>query len=81
MSKADDVRVMREMSEARSLLAEFGARLSGYDPGVTAFFEDRSIRGLGYWGEPLSFDRVEWEWLRPLLTELRDLRAKTKATP
>jgi len=73
-----------EMKAAYELLAEFGAQLHGFDPGVTAFIGERpqmivSGQGRGAWGENLSFTREEWKWLRPLLEELRDLRGKAQA--
>lgn len=83
-------RLVAEMQEASALLALFGLRLHGFDPGITAYFEptpDTSrldsglagglmmgISGRGYWGEPIAFSRIEWRWLKPLLEELRDRR-------
>jgi hypothetical protein len=50
----------------QDLLLEFGLRLAGFDPGVLA----RGIKdGMSY-----NFDRHEWEWLEPLLAELRRRR-------
>lgn len=73
-----------DMKAAYELLAEFGAQLHGFDPGVTAFLGERrrmrvSGQGRGAWGENLSFTAEEWKWLRPLLEELRDLRGKPQA--
>ena len=67
------------MKFIRELLSEFGAKLSGYDPGVTAYL-DGKCRGDGYFGEHLSFDSKEWAWLEPLLVELRE-RRKACAAP
>lgn len=67
----------------RDLLAEFGAQLHGWDPGVTAYLKETDrIRGqgAGAFGEQLSFSRAEWTWLRPLLAELRELRKGGNAT-
>lgn len=73
--------VGKRMDEIDALLREFGATLSGYDPGVTARFleEAKNPRALGYdgsgaFGEPLSFSRAAWAWLEPLLVELREAR-------
>ena len=84
----EERRVLESIMERRKteveLLAEFGAQIYGIDPGVTAYFPDKPcgrILGLGQgaFGEPLSFSRVEWKWLRPLLEELSAFRAKAKA--
>jgi hypothetical protein len=78
---ARDKHVIKEMTEIRDLLAEFGLALSGYDPGITAMFKDRpSPVGDGWGGEPITLDREEWRWLRPLLEELRS-RRKTSEVP
>lgn len=76
---AEDKRILARMKEERELLTEFGAKLHGSDPGVTAYFADVSFgrvlgTGGGYFGEPLNFSAAEWKWLRPLLEELRDFR-------
>ncbi len=68
----------------RELLDEFGARLSGFDPGVSANIKGKDFRcvgapGAGYWGEHLSFNAIQWEWLEPLLLELRAYREKGKS--
>lgn len=68
-------RIVKEMDEARDLLGEFGLILHGYQPGVTAFLKSNPLaRGDGYGGEPISFNFSEWEWLKPILEELRDRR-------
>jgi hypothetical protein len=79
----EDKRILKRMKEERELLAGFGAKLHGSDPGVTAYFADVSFghvlgTGNGYFGEQLNFSAAEWKWLRPLLEELRDFRNKTK---
>jgi len=67
--------LLNRMDELRSLLKEFGAVLSGFDPGISACLPGQ--KGNGYWGETLNFNGVEWTWLEPLLIELRNYR-KTK---
>jgi hypothetical protein len=46
------------MDELRDLLSRFGLQLHGYDPGVSA--RDRE-------GNYLHFEKMEWEWLEPIL--------------
>lgn len=76
---AEDKALLARMKDLRELLAEFGLRLSGYDPGVTALINDKpGLRGDGWGGEPITFDSVEWKWLEPLLVELRQLRASRR---
>lgn len=75
-----DLRI-EHRNAAQSLLAEFGAQLHGFDPGVTAYLESTHYRnvtgqGRGSFGENLSFTIEEWKWLRPLLEELREHRRK-----
>lgn len=70
-----DPAVARQILCDRDLLAEFGLVLHGAGPGVTASLADRPlVRGRGCFGEAVSFDHIEWTWLRPLLEELRTLR-------
>lgn len=77
---AHEKRIVAEMSETRELLSGFGLRLHGYDPGITAYLEsDPSTIGGGYFREPISLDYIEWEWLKPLLVELRDCRVSREA--
>ena len=76
MSTVEEKKLIAEADFLRSLLAEFDAGLSGWDPGVTAHWKGK--RGHGYWGESLSFSHVEWEFLKPLLIELRLLRKLQK---
>ena len=77
ISEADKALVER-MTGIRELLAEFEAQLSGFDPGVSALVKGREpgFPGIaaGCFGEHLAFDRTEWEWLEPLLQELRARR-------
>lgn len=70
-----DKALAERMMFLRELFKEFGAQLSGYDPGVTAYLPGRP-RGRGYMGEQLAFEDMEWAWLEPLLVELRELRKK-----
>lgn len=30
--------------------------------------------GAGYFGEALCFNKVQWDWLEPLLLELKETR-------
>src|SRR5688500_1673658 len=84
-SKAADKIIVERMKETRELLADFGLVLHGYDPGVTAYVKsDPRAVGNGWAQEPISLDHNEWQWLEPLLNELRSLRhnvpAKTNMT-
>lgn len=77
---AADKALVNRMKEIRELLSEFDIALSGYDPGVTGYFKDDRAKaviggdGNGFWGEPFSLNRATWEWLEPLLAELKALR-------
>lgn len=73
-TKKEADRIVARMDFLRALLSEFGASLSGYQPGVTAYLKDQRFSGGGYMGEALDFNYSEWEWLEPLLVELRDFR-------
>ncbi len=87
-NKERNERIGKEMNEIATLLAKFNLRLSGYDPGVTAYFIQSESKldtgfggimgaeGRGYWGEPFSFNRTEWQWLKPLLEELLAARER-----
>ena len=78
-SQASENRKIRERAkQLRELLREFGAVLSGFDPGASAMIKGVPGKGDGYWGEQLSFTGLEWKWLEPLLVELRDFRQKQK---
>jgi len=68
----------KRMKFLRELLLEFGLRLHGYDPGVKALIIEEPIT-LGDFKIPrrqrfVDFDRQEWDFLEPLLIELRDQR-------
>ena len=65
--------VVKRMTKIRLLLREFGATLSGYDPGVTAYLKLGGQR-IGWAGEQLDFTHTEWQWLEPLLIELKATR-------
>ena len=70
--------VVELMKADQELLASFGARLHGFGSGgVTAFLRADSERAKAH-GEALGFTKTEWDWLRPLLEELRDFRNKTQ---
>ena len=60
--------IVKRMAELRELLATFGLRLHGYDPGVSC------ARAEG--GRLLDFESHEWAVLEPLLIEPRDTRAR-----
>jgi hypothetical protein len=82
VSKADRAIIARA-AHLRSLLAEFGVTLAGFDPGVTANIIGKpagspGMRGAGFWGEHLSFSAREWGWLEPLLIELRERRGHAR---
>lgn len=70
------------MDVARDLLKKFGLDLFGFDPGVSAYFAEDTptppnvvgLAGRGYWGEPIHFSKLEWQWLKPLLEELAEAR-------
>jgi len=57
---------VEKMLEAQELLKHFGFQLFAYDPGVQG-------KARGY---DASFSYGEWEWLEPLLRELKDLRER-----
>lgn len=75
-----DKALVKRMKEIRELLSEFGIALSGYDPGVTGYFKDNRAKpviggdGNGFWGEPFSLNRATWNWLEPLLVDLKKKR-------
>lgn len=64
-AKAEAKQIIERADYLRSLLNEFGARLHSFDPGVAAMLPDTQL---------MSFGQAEWEWLEPLLIELRDRR-------
>ena len=74
-TKNETRRNVKRMAFLRRLLKENGLILSGYDPGVLALrntgFKDHDGRDRCV---SLNFDRAEWNWLEPLLIELRRLR-------
>lgn len=76
--RKENAEICARMKFLRELLSEFGARLVGIDPGLTADIKGlpRSFPGIGagFWGEHMAFDDTEWKWLEPLLVELRELR-------
>jgi hypothetical protein len=73
-----NAQTVKRMNEIRDLLSEFGANLSGFNPGVSAYLPNKRTNilgfGRGFFGEHISLSNLEWEWLEPLLVELRDLR-------
>lgn len=60
-----DKEVVHRADFLHTLLSEFHATLDSLDPDV----------GCDWYGARLSFNEDEWEWLEPLLVELREIRA------
>jgi hypothetical protein len=78
LSKEDKC-IVKDMTKVRNILKKCGARLCGYEPGVTAYIiKNPKARGNGAFSEPLNFEHTEWQWLRPLLEELIELRKLKK---
>lgn len=69
--KAADKALHERVKKVQELLADFGVTLCGIDPGVTGSIAGQTGRGPGYWGEQLSLDKRAWDWIKPLLEELR----------
>lgn len=59
-----------EFQNVKALLAKVGLCLYGYNPGVTAVDKKDNCLSFGY---------DEWDWLKPLLEELLELRKKETA--
>lgn len=80
-SKAEAKKIRARAKDLRELFAEFGAHLSGFDPGATAFLVREPVvaygQGSGCFGEHLSFNSPQWGWLEPLLKELREYRRQS----
>lgn len=78
MTRAETKRILAEAEELKTLLAEFGANLSGFGNGVSAnlpgVFPVLGTDGSGYFGEALNFSHTAWKWLKPLLVELKARR-------
>ena len=66
VSRASDRAVTKRMNFLRKLLKDFGLTLRAYDPGIAASLE----------GKPFDFGKAEWDWIEPLLIELRASREK-----
>ena len=82
-SRAETKRIIDRADFLRSLLSEFGAALSGFDPGVAfnVSGERPGFPGMdagGYFGEHVQLNAVGWAWLEPLLVELREKRGRGK---
>jgi hypothetical protein len=71
-SKKEIKAVVAEMTETRELLSEFGLQLTGMHPGVGARWPNAPGR---IYAPSMDFDPAQWEWLEPLLRELRSYRA------
>lgn len=57
--------IVKRMDEVRDLLFHFGLRLHGYDPGVSVLNSE---------GKYLHFEKLEWEWLEPILKQAKGWR-------
>lgn len=70
----EDARLFARRAELKELLKEVGCELEGFDPGVSLCFDSKD----GWQGEShlhhIQFDFSEWQWLEPLLKELKALR-------
>ena len=66
VERARVARVVKRINQIRRLLKEFGATLSAYDPGVLAYLSHPTVT--------LDFGSSVWNWLEPLLIELRNAR-------
>ncbi len=64
-------KIVAELEDASRLLRAFGLQLAGYDPGIIAY---RKREEHGSFDTRLEFGTTEWEWLKPLLQELRKRR-------
>lgn len=64
----EDRAIVERMKEIRELFTEFGLILLGFGPGVVAYSCDKKKT------RTFDFEAHEWEWLEPLLIELRNLR-------
>lgn len=78
-SKTEVKSIIKEARHLRSLLKEYGLKLGGWNPGVLAF---KPTGRFDYHGRPTStsidFDRRVWDFIEPLLIELRAYRRKAK---
>tara|TARA_Y100000310_G_C20628610_1_gene787342 strand:+ start:1104 stop:1325 length:222 start_codon:yes stop_codon:yes gene_type:complete len=67
-------RITQRRDELKSLIEEFGAKLTTFDSGIQAiYYSHESHRN-----ETLNFDYWEWKWLEPLLTELKERREEDR---
>jgi hypothetical protein len=74
-TKKETDEIIKRSNFLREILKENGLTLSGFDPGVIAF----KIAGVNPYSKKqycvaLDFSSTVWEWLEPLLFELRNLR-------
>jgi hypothetical protein len=60
--------LIARLNAIQNLLGGFGATPVAFDPGVRAFGDN------GLTNIQINFDGSTWEWVRPLLEELRDFR-------
>ena len=65
-----DKEVATRMAFLRDLFATFGVRLVAHDPGILGHRLTAHADVVR-----LEFDGGEWQWLEPLLVELRERRA------
>lgn len=68
---AEDKKLCARMKEIRDLIKEFGLTLVGYDPGISAAVDAKPKLAWDRWSGPIRLNQNEWEWLEPLLQELR----------
>lgn len=61
---------LKKLDNVRELLAFFQVKLIGFDPGVLAIVDSKK--------PSLDFSAFEWEWLEPLLIELKEFRNAKK---
>ena len=73
-TQAEIMGIVKRSRFLKKLMAEFGARLSAFDPGVMAIPEAGIDPKTHFYARALNFQAFEWNWLEPLLIELRDYR-------
>jgi len=74
MIEEDKATIVRK-EVLRELLSEFGLTLEDYDPFASGREWSKVSGAIGQPAEKyLNFDSDEWDWLEPLLMELRERR-------
>jgi hypothetical protein len=74
MEKARRKAIEKRANELDSLLAEFDIQLSGFDPGVMGYIKSKVKDGVYSTSDTINVDASTWNWLKPILEELRDKR-------